>query len=99
MSYVYMYMCVGACIFSLFWYVTQCILVVSDVSGQPVGPIFKGRAAVREEHTRTHIHRRTSHVNIYVRITANHNKFYFFRQLVLHVSVMWTSLGHYNTRF
>jgi len=28
----------------LFWDVTQCTLAVIDVSGQPVDPIFKGRA-------------------------------------------------------
>jgi len=86
--------CVCVCVFSLFWDVTRRILVVTDVSGQLVVPIFKGQGAVREEHTLTHIHERTSHVNIYVRFTANHNKFYLFRQLVLHVSVVWTSLRH-----
>jgi hypothetical protein len=28
---------------SLFWDVTQRLLVVTDVSGQPIGPIFKGQ--------------------------------------------------------
>jgi hypothetical protein len=27
----------------LFWHVT-CCLVVTDIAGQPVGPIFKGQA-------------------------------------------------------
>ena len=31
---------------SLFWDVTHRILVVTDVSVEPIGPIFKGRAAV-----------------------------------------------------
>jgi hypothetical protein len=30
--------------YSLFWDVTHRILVVTDVSVQPIGPIFKGRA-------------------------------------------------------
>lgn len=34
---------------SLFWLVTECMLViVTDILGQPVGPIFKGQA-VKEE--------------------------------------------------
>jgi len=57
---IYEFVCV--CIFSLFWDVTKRILVVTDVLGQPVGPIFKCEAAVREEHTHAHIHKQTSHV-------------------------------------
>jgi hypothetical protein len=34
--------------FSLFWDVTQRRLVVTDVSGQPIGPIFE-RHSVQEE--------------------------------------------------
>jgi hypothetical protein len=37
---------------SLFWDVTQSILVLTDASGQPIGPIFKGKAIhclVRED--------------------------------------------------
>jgi hypothetical protein len=32
----------------LFWDVTQCILIVTDVSGQAVGPIFKGQAILED---------------------------------------------------
>lgn len=34
--------------FSLLWNVKQCRLVVSDLTGQPVGPIVKGQAASEE---------------------------------------------------
>jgi hypothetical protein len=34
--------------YSLFWVLTQRILVVTDVSGQPIVPVFKGQV-VQEE--------------------------------------------------
>jgi hypothetical protein len=46
--HTYTHVCVYVYIYSLFWDVTQRILVVTDVSGQPVGPIFKGQAAVQK---------------------------------------------------
>jgi len=33
----------------LFWDVTQCRLVIADVSGQSIGPIFKGQAVIALE--------------------------------------------------
>ena len=37
--------------FLLFWDVTQRLLVVTDVSGQPIGLICKGHAVQKEEYT------------------------------------------------
>jgi len=32
----------------LFWYVTQCRFMVTNVSGQPIAPIFKGQTVYEE---------------------------------------------------
>jgi hypothetical protein len=37
--------------FSPFWDVTQRKLVVTDISGQPIGPVFKGQTAQEQSWT------------------------------------------------